>query len=73
MYIKIIEYLPEKVETKQFYVNNLQTFISCITAYYEAKGLFFSHSKIGNENGEYIFCSKIGSNLDLTAVVKYAE
>ena len=73
MYIKIIEYLPEKVETKQFYVSDLQTFISNITAYYEAKGLFFSNANIGRERGEYIFCTKVGSSLNFTAVVKYAE
>lgn len=73
MYIKIIEYIPEKVETKQFYVSDLLTFLSNITAYYEAKGLFFSNANIGKESGEYIFCSKIGSHLDFTAVIKYAE
>lgn len=73
MYIKIIEYMPEKVESEQFFVNDLQTFISNITAYYEAKGLRFSDANIRNESGEYFFCSKIGSNLDFTAIVKYAE
>lgn len=73
MYIKVIEYMPEKAETKQFYVSDLQTFISNITAYYEAKGLLFSNANIGRESGEYIFCTKIGSHLDWTAVVKYAE
>ena len=42
MYIKVIEYIPEKAETEQFYVSDLQTFISNITAYYEAKGLSVS-------------------------------
>jgi rhamnogalacturonyl hydrolase YesR len=73
MYIKIIEYMPEKAEMKQFYISDLQTFISNITAYYEAKGLFFSGANIGNEKGEYIFSTKVGSSLDFTAVVKYAE
>lgn len=73
MYIKIIEYMPEMAETKQFYISDLQTFLSNITAYYEAKGLFFSTANIGRESGEYIFRTKIGSSLDFTAIVKYAE
>lgn len=73
MYIKVIEYIPEKAETKQFYVSNLQTFLSNITSYYEAKGLFFSTANIGMESGEYIFSSKVGSSLNFIAIVKYAE
>ena len=73
MYIKIIEYMPEMAETKQFYVRDLQTFLSNIAAYYEAKGLFFSNANIGIESGEYIFSSKVGSSLNFTAIVKYAE
>lgn len=73
MYIKVIEYMHEKAETKQFYVSDLQTFLSNITAYYEAKGLFFATANIGLGSGEYIFRTKIGSSLDFTTIVKYAE
>lgn len=73
MYVKIIEYMPEWTETRQFYVRDLQSFISAMTAYYEAKYIYFSHANIGHEKGEYYFSTKVGAHVDMNVIIKYAE
>lgn len=73
MYVKIIEYMPERTETKQFHVGDICSFISVMTAYYEAKCIYFSHANIGHERGEYYFSTKIGAHTDMSVIIKYAE